>query len=182
MRHLAAGSDGRVLGLDEGADLAIDSEVAAWPQVGKRADGCSSTNNREGRVGALYCRALADLTVHECRIRSDRCATRYHRRTLDLRSRQQLDILGEGDPRVDPGARRVVHGDAGKLPTANDELIHAAGCLGQLHSVVDTAQHPAIAHWQGGDRCTARAQQPDDIGEVFLPLLVVQADALQLFA
>jgi len=63
MRHLRAVTDLRVLGLDEGADLAVRTEHGARTQPRERADFGVRIDHRQLTVGADDVGVLAHLDV-----------------------------------------------------------------------------------------------------------------------
>ena len=103
------------------------AEHGARAQVGERADGRSRADHRERRVGALDDRVLADLAVDERGVRAD------DRRRVAMTVGPVICVPGRISTsgasvgvEVDPGGRRVVHGDAGELPAADDAGVQLA--------------------------------------------------------
>ena len=170
VRHLAALTDSGVLGLDESADLAVRFEHSVRPEVGERTDGCPRTNHSQSAIGARNSRTLPNLTVGERGVGPDDGIALYRCRALELRARQQLDVFADGDAQVDPGARRVVNGDAVELVAAHDERVHAQCRFTQLHAIVDARDDPRGASGHGCDGGAGLSEEGDYIRQIFLVL------------
>src|SRR6266480_1364519 len=96
VRDLRAGTDVRVLDLDEGAGLRAGGELCARAQVGERADECA---------GADLCIDGDDMWTDLC-ARGDARLPAQDRERMNRRVRLELDI------RLDPGALGIDDGHA----------------------------------------------------------------------
>ena len=79
VRHLGAGADGGVLGLDERAELAVGAQYRAGPQVGERADDGAVADRGVRAVGSDHRGAVADGDVGQRGVRADAAADRRSR-------------------------------------------------------------------------------------------------------
>src|SRR5690349_16537583 len=92
--HLASLADRGVLGLDEGADLALVAEVRARAQVRERPDVGTRADDRERRIGARDDGVLADLARHETRVRADQRTRADRGRPQQVRVGQHRHVGG----------------------------------------------------------------------------------------
>ena len=144
VRHLGAGADGGVLGLDERAELAVGAQHGAGPQVRERAYGGAVADRRRRAVGADHRGAVADGDVGQGGVRADGAAT------ADLGAAEQLGsgvddgVAADRHVDVDPGGGRIDDGDAGHLVGGDDPAVELGAQLGQLDAVVDAGHQRAV--------------------------------------
>ncbi|VXC06974.1 hypothetical protein NOCARDAX2BIS_400209 [Nocardioides sp. AX2bis] len=179
VRDLRTAAQDSVLGLHEGADLAVLAEVGAGAQVGERADGGAGADHGEQPVRPHHARPGADLAVTQGGVGADHGVLGHDGRPEQLGAREQGDVGGEDHVGVDPGRPRVDDRHAGTHPALEDAAVELAPDLGQLHPVVGAL---GLAHV--GDRVGAGVQarlagQADQVGEVVLALGVVVAQPRQ---
>ncbi len=147
-------------------------QVGAGPQVGERSDVSAGADNRVGSVGTDHPRPLADDDVRECRVRADHRARGHRGRTPQLRIGLDGRVRFYADGYVDPGGRRVEHADAGAHQVGVDPVAQPGGQRGELGPIVGAEALLGIAQLMGGDRPAGGREEIQNVGEIFLALVV----------
>ena len=179
VRHLGAGADHGVLGLDVRADLAAVAEAGAWPEVGKRADRSRRSDHRARGLAAYDRSTGSDRAAVEGCVGADRGAGGDRGAAAQVSTGQEGDVGGELDIDVDPGRLGIDDSDAGPHPPLDHPVAQRPPERGELDTVVDAFTLDGVVEQ---DRTHAEAVRPGQrhgVGEVGLALGVAGADPLE---
>src|SRR5665647_899126 len=182
VRHLGPGADLGVLGLDEGADLALGAEVGARAKVGEGPDRGSGADDGREPMRAYDGRAVADLDIGERGVGSEDDVVTDGAGTVDLGLRVDRHVAAERDVSVDPRRGRVDDGHSGAHPALDDAAVELGTEPRQLDAVVDTLGLPHVLDQMRAHPKAFGANDPQDVGEVLLALRVVRAHLGQRLA
>ena len=179
VRHLGARADGGVLGLDEGADLALDAQLRAGPQIAERSDRRPLADHRQLAMGTDHGGAVADLHRGQRGVRANGAVRADLGRPQQLGAGMDDGVPSDRDVDVDPGGHRVDDGDAGPLVGGDDAAVEFAGQVRQLDPVVDAGHQGVVVDVLGVHGLAVGPHDRDDVGQVQLVLGVVRRQPAQ---
>ena len=173
VRHLGARAEFGVLGLHERADLAARPSTVPGRRYAYGPTETSGPTFAPTPWVADDTGALGDVHVGQGRVGADQRALADLGGATELGVGLDHRVAFQRDGDVDPGRGRIDQADPGAHPALVDPIAQQRPQLSELDPVVGAQRLVGIGGPMGGDRVPGRHEQPENVGEVLLALVVV---------